>query len=510
MIALGVQHEWLERRFPSPHEWCLLTRMNFRSMVWDETRADDDDEPVNWLLIALSYQNILRRLEDPNIDGVGLKEQDDGGILVAGVGRTGYDITGKSEPWRRGYHKVLMGCARAAEQVDGWVKDRTRNIAFPANVVRGPSNPKPHPILPGSPPAPKEEDCEPAFDAPETYYMRILTTRGFTDRQKLEAALGQASWLEYKGAPSAALEMYKWALDIATAASPNRETLFDSLGAINTNSGPVSSNVLTATTALAVHYARTSNLSTALPMFLSVLRARRSLAPENTAIPSTPTGGTSDEQDSFITRAAHFVRQTLAPPKYPPPPDDGSSPPTRSAKERCEEAAVMAYIGEILYTSSSGNAETGPLLSMSGASREDGLAWTREAVDVAEQELRGILSSGAGDKSQRGEEAATCRQCLKTGLENWATMVSRLVQEERESRERQREERNQSQSKISAWLGMGGSMGSERVDGEQRDKVQHVLGRWEAELQVVRERGARAAGLVSTAKSGGQTGWLFM
>jgi hypothetical protein len=504
MIALGVQHEWLERRFPSPHEWWLITRMNFRSMVWEESRADDDGELVNWLLVALSYRNILRRLEDSNIDGAGLKEQDDGGILVAGVGRTGYDITEKSEPWRRGYHKVLMGCARAAEQVDGWVKDKTRDIAFPANVVRGPSNPKPHPIQPGSPPAPKEEDCEPAFDTPETYYMRILTTRGFTARQKLEAALGQASWLEYKGAPGAALEMYKWALDIATAASPNRESLFDSLGAINTNSGPVSSNVLTATTALAVHHARTSNLSTALPMLLSVLRARRSLAPENTTMPSTLTSGTNDEQDSFIARAAHFVRQTLTPPKYPPPPDDGSSPPTRDAKERCEEAAVMAYIGEILYASSLDDAEASPPSSISRASREDGLAWTREAVDVAEEELRGKSS-----QSQRDEEAATtCRQCLKTGLENWATMVSRLAQEERESRERGR---NLSQSKISAWLGMsGGSEGSGRGDGKQeKDEVQEVLGRWEAELQVVRERGVRAAGLVSSAKSGGQSGWSF-
>src|SRR5436305_1112247 len=30
-IAFGVQQEWLERKFPSPQEWSLVTRKNYRS-----------------------------------------------------------------------------------------------------------------------------------------------------------------------------------------------------------------------------------------------------------------------------------------------------------------------------------------------------------------------------------------------------------------------------------------------------------------------------------------------
>jgi hypothetical protein len=116
----------------------------------------------------------LKRLE--TVDGEGVEEQGEGGILVAGVGKTGFDISNKPEPWRRGYHECLMGAARAAEHLDSWVRDKTRNVAFPANTVIGPSNPNARPIPPGAISAPREEDCEPAFDAPEVYYMRIITT----------------------------------------------------------------------------------------------------------------------------------------------------------------------------------------------------------------------------------------------------------------------------------------------------------------------------------------------
>ena len=485
LVALGVQQEWLERRFPSPHEWSLVSRKDFRSAVWEEARADDDADAAvaDWMHIALAYREVLRRLEDPKIDGAGLGEQEDGGMLVAGVGRTGFDVSGKPESWRRGYHKVLMGCGRAAEHLDGWVKDGRNNVVFPPAMVRGPSNPNPQPIPPGSPPAPREEDCELAFEAPETFYVRILTTRGFTDKQRLDAALAQATWLEFKGTPGAALEMYKWAVDIAAASSPRRESLFDAGGAISASAGPVSSNVLTATTALAVHHARNSSPSTALSIFLSILRARRAL-PAAAAAAAPPTHGTDDDDDDDSFGAARFVRSVLTPPKYPPPPSDGTAPPPRDAKAHCEEAAVMAYIGEILYAL----APPGP-----GGRQQDGLAWTRDAVDVAEEELRRLVGPARSSPPANDPAVATCRQCLQTALDNWATMVDRLAREDRDARRRR--DATAARAGISRWL--------------RSPAAADDAGRWDAEAQVVRERAARAAALLLPRPAVDEPGALF-
>src|SRR6266536_661032 len=119
VIAFGVQQEWLERKFPTPHEWSWVTRKNFRSARWDEDHDDADEDTkrnglVDWARTGEAYRQLLRRLEDPNIDGTGLSDQDEGGILVAGIGKTGFDISSKPESWRRGYYQVLMGAARSA------------------------------------------------------------------------------------------------------------------------------------------------------------------------------------------------------------------------------------------------------------------------------------------------------------------------------------------------------------------------------------------------------------
>jgi hypothetical protein len=392
---------------------------------------------------------LLRRLEDPNIDGAGLEEQDEGGILVAGIGKTGFDISKKSEPWRRGYYETLMGAARAAEHLDGWVKDKTRNIAFPENVVIGPSNPNPRPVPPGAASPPREEDCEPGFEPPEVYYMRVLTTKGFTEKQRIDAALAYGVWLDYKKTPDAALEMYKWALDIATADAP--PLIIDTQsGVLNTNAGIPSANLLSATTALAIHHASNSNLNDALPIFLSILRARRSLPKAPATMRSTLVP--DDDENTIMQAVSRFLKSAMVAPIHPPPPSDGTSPPKRNAKERCEEAGVMTYIGEILFAS-----------QMSKTSKEDGLAWTREAVDIAEEELRGKAIDKKGKK--------TCKQCLTVGLDNWGTMVAQMAKAERGA-------------KATATATKGGSW----FWGEERE----VVGRWESEEQVVRDRMMRA------------------
>jgi hypothetical protein len=467
LVVWGVLHERLEREFPTPHEWSFWSRMSLRSAYLDQKPETDESygPAVDWAATRGHYLDLVERLENPAIDGKDLKEQDEGGILVEGVGKTGYDITNKSEPWRRGYHEALMGCAKAAEHLDGKVLDTTRRVVFPAESVIGPSNPNPRPLPPGAVPPPKEEHCVAASSPPETYYMRILTTRGFTDRQKLDAALGYAMWLDYKGTPDAAGDMYKWALDIATASSTNPESLIDTNGAIKTDAGAVSTNLLDATTALAVHHARNANVSVALPILLSVLRARRSL-PSDITTKHLRLNSDSEEQN-FLMSTFSLIKSTIAPPEYPPPPDDGTTPPIRNAKEKCEEAAVMTYIGEILYASKS---------STSG--REEGLAWTREAVDIADEELRGKAENI--DKEAR----KTCRACLETGLSNWNKMVSKLAREEQE-------QKIKAPARINTWLGFGGELAEESV------------GRWESEKLVVQERTRRARDLLAAQTNSG-------
>jgi hypothetical protein len=430
--------------------------MDYRSARWNEDHDEEGNAGlVDWARTGEAYRRLIKRLEDPNIDGNGLQDQDEGGILVAGIGRTGFDITTKPESWRRGYYEVLMGAARAAEHLDDWVRDKTRNVAFPANVVIGPSNPNPRPVPPGAKSAPREEDCEPAFEAPEVYYMRILTTQGFTEKQRVDAALAYASWLDFKNRPETALEMYRWALDIATAASP-KAVIDSSTGILRTDAGIPSSNVLAVATALAVHYAVSSNLTQALPIFLSVLRARRSLPETPAAMLSTIT---PDQEDNGVMKAViSFIKSALTPPEYPPPPPDGTSPPTHSPQERCEEAGIMTYVGEILYAS-----------KITKTSKEDGLAWTREAVDIAERELRGKRIDREGKKK--------CRQCLEVGLGNWTRMVEKLANEEQEAKAAKG-------SKVGGWLGFG-------------DAEKETIGRWESEKQVIQERSRRASELLS-------------
>lgn len=443
VTAFGVQQEYLERKFPSPHEWAWTLRKDYRSARWNE----ENEKGVDWARAAEAWLRLIQRLEAELQDPV------DGGILVAGVGKIGFDIEHKPEPWRRGYHDCLMGAARAAEHLDDWVRDKTRNVAFPADTLIGPSNPDPRPVPPGAKSAPREEDCEPAFQPPETFYMRIITTKGFTEKQKLDAALGYAAWLDYKGTPEAALEMYKWAQDITGSDVSATRT--------------PSANSLLAGTALAVHYARNNNLTTALPLFIQILQARRSLPKEESAGPLVPSDETATGRISSLFA---LISSAIKPPTYPPPPDDGTRPPRRDSKERCEEAGVMTYIGEILYASSNKT-----------ASREDGLAWTREAVDIAEEELRGPKASP--DAKQ------TCRECLETGLGNWAKMVSKLAREEREKK---------AAGKVGGWLGFGAPEQSA------------AKGRWESEESVVRARLKRARDVLDTPVASNSSGVLFL
>lgn len=417
IIAIGVHDEKLQRQFPSPPEWSFMAARTYRS-----ARAQEDPEfngtgITDWASTANMFRHVLRRLEDPKRDGKGLVEQEEGGILVPGAGKAGYDLTAKSEPWRRGYFETLMHLARCAEHLDTWVRDKTRNRAFPANVVIGPSNPNPRPCPPGALTAPLEENCEPAWEGPESYYVKVLTSKGFSTRQRVDAALAYGDWLDYKGLHDTAAEMYRWGIDIASSALPApSQTIVDpSTGVLRSADAssptPITPNLAHATTQLALHHARTGAVDKALPIFLSVLRAYRSapLAPP-TATLSRASSSDAALSDAGLMALASSLLSFLRPARYPDPPPLGDEPLARAPGTGCDEAGLMTYIGEILFATSPGQ-------------REAGLRWTREAVEAAE---RGVRSKAV----VAPVEKARCAECLETGLSNMVLMLERLAKEE--------------------------------------------------------------------------------
>lgn len=452
VIKLGVYQEDIEHTWPTPPEWTWKSRWCLRSAQALQNPEHIGKLMTNWPMVAEYLRELLARLEDVDGEGKGIVEQDEGGFLVEGVGRTGFDVSAKSEPWRRGYFQALMGAAKAAENLDGWLTDRKQHISAPAEYVVGPSNPRPKPMPAGQKTIPQEEHCEAASPPPERFYMKVLTTKGFDTRQKLDAALAYADWLDFKGLGRTAGDMYTWALDIAASGIDGDASQVVDLktGILKEGVQLPSENLLRVSTALAVHNARQGNLPTALSLFTSVLKTRRSLPldPEF-SMPSlsAPSKSTSDPFVALFKS----IKTVLIPVEYPKPQSSGDKPPLRTASSACDEAGLMTYIGEILYASSS---------------RENGLAWTRDAVEMAESTM---LELG---KSQDSHARTRCAQCVKVGLENWKTMVASLValaeKEEKESIDQAKK----------AWFG-----GESRAQA----KADH-LRRWKAEEAVLDDR----------------------
>jgi len=461
-VAFALSQESLERQFPTPHEWSFQTRLHFRggSCEQDET---DPTHTVNRLAVMRWFEGCLERLEDPKIDGKDLKD------APSDCPPGTRDITAKSEEWRRGYYEAMMHYAKAAEQTDGWVMDKSRGIIFPGDVVVGPSNPKPKPLMPGFKGAPREENCEPAFESADAIYLRILSTEGFNNRQKIEAGLAYATWLEHKGITGPAAIVYEDALQLAVSEKqallpPTQQQIVDpKTWVLNEAAGLPSANILKCLTAYATFRARSGDISSALPILVSILKARRSLPePSDPSVQLRLAAQRQREKDSSSTGILGKLTGVLTERPYPPPPEDGTEPPIRDPKEMCEEAALSLHIGEIMYTSSD-------------ATREEGLGWTREAVDIAEEQLH-RLGKAKRDRAAR----KTCRECLGSGLDNWSTMVKRLAKEEAA-----RKEEAESKKAKASWL--GGLWGV----GKQED-----LTRWLAEEQVIAERTRRSQKLL--------------
>ena len=414
VASLGVLSEQQERAFPSPHEWSLITRFRFRRGKWWQVPENNEEEGfTNWARVYSELQYALNRLEHVGKDGAGLTEQEEGGILVPGVGKAGFDLTAKSEEWRQGYYEVLMGMANAAERLDGWVTTKSRRNVWAPEFVQSPANPRPKAVLPGMPELPDEKDRVPAADAPEVFYVKIITSKGFSTHQRLSAALGYADWLSFRKLPDSAEEMYRWALDIAIAGLPT----IDSSTVINRDTGVLShtapkesitTNIVFAATNLGIFMAEQGRITSALPIFISLLRAR--LGADEARIPISP-----PRKDSSLLGT---LLSLLSEPDYPPVPPSGDEPLLRRETDRCEEAALRNYIGEILFATAGSSA----------AQRQQGLSWVRDGVSTSKfaQSLEPIQF--ADNLRKR------CEQCEEIGLESWGKIMTYLAAEAREKR----------------------------------------------------------------------------
>ncbi|KAK0940861.1 hypothetical protein LTR29_007579 [Friedmanniomyces endolithicus] len=417
---LGVLIELEERKAPTPSELSFWSRWSLRGARAQLRAGEDGPGSVDWAAAGSLLRRCLAKMDDRAKDGKGVTDVEDGGILIDGIGKAGLDISSKSWQWQASYYEVLMGCATAAEHLNSMVLDKTRSLVFPKDLVIGPSNPDPRPVPAYLHAAPKEADCVPAFEAPETFYMRVLTTRGFTTRQKLDAALSYANWLELKGLHDSAEEMYTWGVDIAKSALGSTaaiDSLIDaktSVLKVETSPTRATPNILRATTALAIHHARSGNVSSALPILLSVFRARRS-APTTSHNPvRTSSESARQEATTDFAAATNFLTSLFRQSQQPPPPPSGDLPLLReSDKPTCEESELMLYIGEILFATSPASSE--------------GLGWTRQAVTVADANLQTPgMTSGVDAAADR----AKCKACIMTGIGNWETMLHRLAAEQ--------------------------------------------------------------------------------
>ena len=475
LLGYLISIEMAERKYPTPPEWTFRSRHDFRSARLLEDPEVSTSGIVDSAKVGTLYSILLSRLEDPSVeDGKGLSVQltDADRVHVVGLGglgfgRVGLDVSSKSEEWRRGYHAALMGAAKAAENLDGCVRDKTRNIAFPQEIVIGPSNLRPKPVPDGSSP-PLEENCVPAFEPPETFYTKILTSYGFSSRQRLDAALAYADWLDFKGLSSTAEDMYDWGLDIAMSSLPmGANNIADTkTGVISSDATYVSNNLLEAATALATHHARNNNLAMALPIFLSVLRARKQLSlPPVYDPPAT-------KQASRFEKTMATMKSIVVSPPYPPPSPTGDEVPIRTPKAVCEEAAIMAHVGEIIFASSSSDSK--PLQSLfkhssTSQKQQSGLGWTRDSVDISETTL---ASLSRDDLDTR----VTCAECLKTGMDNWSTMVNKMVRDDQRAK-------STNQGKPGSGWKWNWFWNTKKADDEEAEG-----GRWERELRLVEER----------------------
>lgn len=494
-VLIGVTQIRTEHEHPTPREWSLWARWEGRNSkdMLDRARRRGWLHDEGWAATAEYLQKLIARLEDPQRDGKGTKVQDadgSGKILVDGVGRIGLDISDKSLSWKQGYWEAMMGVAKVAEHMDGLCKRKgvklTKSKFYKWENIPGPQNPRPIPAAWDPDGAhlnvPVWDQVEAALDDPETYYLRILTTKGFSNRQRLDAALACADWYDFKGLKDSAANMYDWGLDIAAGGLPqgHNNVVDMQTGIINAGKETlVTENLLKATTALGVWHARNGEVKEALPIFLSLLKARKQLPAAPAWLsdmkpkqkPMTQAERDAQTQTGIMMGWAENLIDFFRENEPIGLNGSGDEQPFHTLKEACEEVGLMTYIGEILFATSE-------------QEREKGLSWTRDSVEAAEAVLWFMDESG-NEEDTIGRQR--CRECLETGLSNWQQMTKRMSA----LAKKQQQEAQQSKG----WLGLGIGQGS------AIDKATAQVQRWDDEQVQVELRRQKTASLINPLKS---------
>ncbi|KIW37953.1 uncharacterized protein PV06_09931 [Exophiala oligosperma] len=482
IIMIGIQQTKFERDFPTPRDWSFWSRWLLRNAKFTELSegAKVSQVMTDWAKAGRYYLGVLERLESEDYDGKFLLASEATGTYADSLGIVGFDVSAKSDQWRRGYHDALMGAGRAAENLDGMCrrKDDPAGRVYSRESIPGPDNPRPKPLpwdkKRGHETPPTQDEVEDAFPSPEVFYMKILTTEGFNTRQRLDAAMAYADWCDFKGLAETAEDTYSWAMDIAQAgfAGGPADIIDTKTGMIaRGREDEVSENVLRVCTAYAVHHARAGNVKQALPIFLSVLRARKNLPPSPFGVIGRKRPA---PQDQGLWPYISSLKDLIIERPFPEAPPSGNNRPYHTLKEACEEVGLMTYIGEILFATSD-------------SEREKGLSWTRDSVEAAEAVLWVMEEKKEDDGRER------CRECLETGLTNWKEMSRQMA--------RLAARKAQEAEKGSGWLGLGIGK-SQRIAEAQREKA-----RWEEENVQIQLRKEKTLPLTQPIKPPPQ-GWF--
>lgn len=490
MIALlylmytGYRQMEREHENPTPSEWSFWARWDGRTAKFLLKQFEKRGWLSNyhWGCCGEYLEKLLARLEDPKRDGKGIREQEvkdgQGTLMVDGVGKLGYDISRMSEKWKQGYWEALMGTAKVAEHMDGLCKRKGEKLSgqiYKWENIPGPENPRPVPPAWDKNGAhlsvPQIQEVEPAMADPETYYLRVLTTKGFSNRQRLDTALAYADWCDFKGLRDTAAHVFDWAIDIAAGGLPegSNHVVDIQTGIINPGKeSQVTENLLKASTALGVWHARHGEVKEALPIFLSVLRARKALPPAppevlgGYALKMSQKGPANQTATDVLTGYVNGLMNFFTEQDHTLVKSSGDERLFHSLKDVCEEVGLMTYIGEILFATSA-------------REREKGLSWTRDSVDAAEA----VLWFMDEQQGQDAESRARCKECLETGLANWQQMAKQMG-----DLAKQKEEATK---KSNGWFGLG--IGKDSSLKEAATEVR----RWadeEAEIELRRQKTA--------------------
>ncbi|EXJ68070.1 uncharacterized protein A1O5_08685 [Cladophialophora psammophila CBS 110553] len=486
VLSMGMVHTKLERDYPTPGDWSFWSRWWMREAKFTELAegAKLNQILTDWAKAGQLYLSVLERLESEKLDGQFLIKNAE--IESSTVDKSeGFDVSAKSEQWRRGYHEALMGAARVAEHLEGLCKlkgDVRGGRVYPRESIPAPDNPRPKPLpysrRQGHVTPPTLEEVEDAFPPPHVFYEKILNTIGFDTRQRLDAALAYADWCDFKANDRTAEDLYVKASEIAQSGLPagTADVVDVQTGIIlKGREDAVSDNILRACTAFGVHHVRGENVKNALPVFLSVLRARKTLP----ASPLGPAIGPSKvklaEEGEGLLAYVYALKDLLVERPYPPPPPTGNERPYHTLKEACEEVGLMTYIGEILFATSA-------------SERAKGLSWTRDSVEAAEA----IMWVMDEQKERDGRER--CRECLETGLQNWKAMSQQMA------RLAAKKEQEIERSKGLFGLGLGTKQQLEKARNERR--------RWDEESLQVELRRQKTLPLLQEPLQPISGGWM--